>query len=212
MRGQVLPRRRGGPTPRSSRSTPSASELAAREIAGGRAAFDHCPDGCTHDSACWLPLRGVSRGAAAGRRSSTAADTLEWMGRFMGRIHAARCTSMPYVHRARRWINRHSFGEEPRGLCAGARPVSCRPDLSRRLFRCRRSGAGGRASSAVSIVPVKVRRILAAARGLSRAETCCGSKARDGGPWFVDFDDSAAWGRRCRICGCCCPANVRISH
>ena len=35
-----------------------------------------------------LPLRRLPAGAAAGRPSSTTAETLEWMGRFLGRIHA----------------------------------------------------------------------------------------------------------------------------
>src|SRR5262249_6582137 len=52
-------------------------------------------------------------------------DTLEWLGRFIGRIHAVG-SAKPFAHRPR--LDIESFGEEPRALLLGSGCIP--PDLA----------------------------------------------------------------------------------
>lgn len=106
------------------------------------------------------------------------AKTLEWMGRFLGRIHAVGVRSQ---YRERPSIDIQSFGMEPRGfLCAG----SWLPDELRTAW--------------ISVVDQALDGVLNAYQRAGNVQVlrlhgdCHAGNVlwTDNGPHFVDFDDS----------------------
>ena len=81
----------------SAKSTPLPAELAAQEIPGGRSACARRLRRCTSTAA--FAMRYFRGGAGAGR-SSAPRRSGQWVGRFLGRIHAVG-RSAPFRHRAR---------------------------------------------------------------------------------------------------------------
>jgi Ser/Thr protein kinase RdoA (MazF antagonist) len=100
-------------------------------------------------------------------------DTLEWMGRFIGRIHAMGATR-PFSERPA--LDIESFGREPRGGCS-TRFIPA--DL---LMREKRGGPGARERRA---------RYERAGVCVAAPAACHASNVlwTDEGPHFVDFDD-----------------------
>lgn len=108
----------------------------------------------------------------------TVPDTLEWMGRFLGRIHALGAVQ-PY--RARPVLDAQTFGHEPRAYLLAA---SCIPDDLRKAWE---------SVSAQALAGVARCYERAGASRLLRLHGDChvGNVLWDEeGPHFVDFDDS----------------------
>ena len=157
---------------------------------GGRAAAH----AATHRR---LPLRASIRAAAAARRSSTIPKTLEWIGRFIGRIHAVGATR-PFEHRASPRLE--TLRRRAARLPARAR---FHPGGSaRRLEGGHRAGARRRQTHASS------------APGRSSTIRLHGDCHpgnilwTDGRARISSTSTTRAWGRRCRTCGCCSRATA----
>ena len=105
------------------------------------------------------------------------ADTLEWIGRFVGRIHAVGATR---AFRSRPALNIESFGEEPRAWLLASDLIPA--DLLEAW------------SSATALALAGVRRAYERAGDVMRIRLhgdCHGGNVlwTDAGPHFVDFDD-----------------------
>ena len=110
-------------------------------------------------------------------------ETLEWMGRFLGRIHAVGALAS-FRHRPA--LDARTFGIEPRDWLLAHDFIP--PDLMRRLAEHRGTGARRR-TALLTIAPATCDRC-----GFMATATpamCCGSStASTRGPHFVDFDDA----------------------
>ena len=127
-------------------------------------------------------------------------ETLEWMGRFIGRIHAVGALA-PF--RARPALDLETFGTEPRdylldhGLHTSrsqrGMDQRCGAGAGRRkpLLRARRPGAKSKAA----------RRLPRRQRTLDRQRSRRTAR-------ISSTSTTRAWDRRCRTCGCCSPASV----
>lgn len=105
--------------------------------------------------------------------------SLEWMGRFIGRIHAVGALKPSLRGRS---SDIRTFGEEPRDFLRRRFPAA---RAGRRLFRRRRPGAR-RVRAAASIAPARWR-----SPALGHGDRHAGNVLRtDAGPHFVDFDDA----------------------
>ena len=108
-------------------------------------------------------------------------ETLEWMGRFIGRIHALGEVA---AFKERGEINIHSFGEEPRDFLKHGRFLPA--DLSRVYFGVVDQALEGARSCFERAGNVATLRL--------HGDCHCGNvlwvEGEGGGPWFVDFDDS----------------------
>lgn len=108
-------------------------------------------------------------------------ETLEWMGRFIGRIHAV---GELHAFKERGEISIHSFGEEPRDFLKHGRFLPA--DLASVYFGVVDQALDG------------ARRCFERAGDFARlrlhGDCHCGNvlwvEGEGGGPWFVDFDDS----------------------
>jgi Ser/Thr protein kinase RdoA (MazF antagonist) len=123
-------------------------------------------------------------------------DTLTWMGRFIGRIHAVGAIR-PFQHRP--ILTVENFGDEPFRYLTENGFI---PEDLRAAY-----------GSVVADVLQRVRAGFERAGGVAaiRLHGDChpGNVLwTDDGPHFVDFDD-CAWARRSRTCGCCSPATGR---
>ena len=140
------------------------------------------------------------RAAAAARPSSRTATTLEWMGRFIGRIHAVG---------ARRAV-RAAAGARHRNASATSRATSCSrsgfvpADLLRRV-RQRRRRRRSKACAAASSAPATSRTLRL--HGDCHAGNVLWTDAR--AARISSTSTTRAWARRCRTCGCCCRAIAR---
>lgn len=108
-------------------------------------------------------------------------QTLEWMGRFIGRIHAVGALK-PFVERPE--INIHSFGEVPRDFLqrCGFLP----PDLADVYF-----GVADQALDGVRRCFERAGRVASLRlHGDCHAGNVLWVEGEGGGPFFVDFDDS----------------------
>lgn len=108
-------------------------------------------------------------------------QTLEWMGRFIGRIHAVGALK-PFVERPE--INIHSFGEVPRDFLqrCGFLP----PDLAEVYF-----GVVDQALDGVRRCFERAGRVATLRlHGDCHAGNVLWVEGEGGGPFFVDFDDS----------------------
>ena len=108
-------------------------------------------------------------------------QTLEWMGRFIGRIHAVGALK-PFVERPE--INIHSFGEVPRDFLqrCGFLP----PDLADVYF-----GVADQALDGVRRCFERAGRVASLRlHGDCHAGNVLWVEGECGGPFFVDFDDS----------------------
>jgi Ser/Thr protein kinase RdoA (MazF antagonist) len=113
-------------------------------------------------------------------------ETLEWLGRFIGRIHAVGA-SKPFVHRPR--LDIESFGEEPRAflLQSGFIPEDLAPawkqaaDLALEAIRAAFDRAG-------DVAGIRVHGDCHASNVLWTPA----SGNAPGGPHFVDLDDARA--------------------
>ncbi|MBL8414324.1 MAG: serine/threonine protein kinase [Propionivibrio sp.] len=108
-------------------------------------------------------------------------QTLEWMGRFIGRIHAVGALK-PFVERPE--INIHSFGEVPRDFLqrSGFLP----PDLAVVYF-----GVVDQALDGVRRCFERAGRVATLRlHGDCHAGNVLWVEGEGGGPFFVDFDDS----------------------
>ena len=123
-------------------------------------------------------------------------DTLDWLGRFIGRIHAvgatatlrapARARHRELRRRAARFLLDHDF--IPADLRRGLRSVTAKALAGvAPLLRARRRR--GDAAPA--------RRLPRGQRAVDRR------RAR-----ISSISTMRAWGPRCRTCGCCCPATA----
>jgi Ser/Thr protein kinase RdoA (MazF antagonist) len=125
-------------------------------------------------------------------------ETLEWMGRFLGRIHAVGALA-PFRHRPA--LDLHTFGLEPRDWLL---EHDCIPsDLSdawRSIAAQALDGVRHCWNRAGDVRTLRLHgdchagNVLWLEHGVTR------------GPHFVDFDD--ARGPPCRTCGCCSPASA----
>jgi Ser/Thr protein kinase RdoA (MazF antagonist) len=123
-------------------------------------------------------------------------ETLQWLGRFIGRIHALGATR-PFRHRPA--LDIAAFGEEPRAylLASGLIPG----DLVAAWTQAAALALEGvrHASTAPEAWPRSAsRRLPRIQRAVDAGERQCERR-----PHFVDFDD-AAWRPRSRTCGCWC--------
>ncbi|MBK7423337.1 MAG: serine/threonine protein kinase [Propionivibrio sp.] len=108
-------------------------------------------------------------------------QTLEWMGRFIGRIHAVGALK-PFAERPE--INIHSFGEAPRDFLqrSGFLP----PDLANVYF-----GVVDQALDGVRRCFERAGRVATLRlHGDCHAGNVLWVEGEGGGPFFVDFDDS----------------------
>ena len=111
-------------------------------------------------------------------------ETLEWLGRFIGRIHAVGATR-PFAHRPR--LDIESFGEEPRAflLASGFIP----PDLVdawKQASHLALEGVRGAFARAGDVRYIRVHGDCHASNVLWTPDT---GNSR-GGPHFVDLDDA----------------------
>ncbi len=108
-------------------------------------------------------------------------ETLEWMGRFIGRIHAV---GELHAFEERGEISIHSFGEEPRDFLKHGRFLP--PDLASVYF--------GVVDQALDGTRRCFERAGDVANLRLHGDCHCGNvlwvEGEGGGPWFVDFDDS----------------------
>ena len=109
-------------------------------------------------------------------------ETLEWMGRFLGRIHAVGALKRL---RAPAGARHRTFGDRAARLAARPRFHSGRP---RRSLAERRGTGARRRARAASIAPATCARCGSTAT--ATPATCCGSSTATRGPHFVDFDDA----------------------
>jgi Ser/Thr protein kinase RdoA (MazF antagonist) len=105
-------------------------------------------------------------------------DTLEWLGRFVGRIHAVGATA-PFVHRPS--IGVEAFGREPRDwlLAHGAVPADLLPAWRAAVDQC----LDAVAAAFDRVGPTRPLRL----HGDCHAGNVLWT---DDGPHFVDFDDA----------------------
>ena len=108
-------------------------------------------------------------------------ETLEWMGRFIGRIHAV---GELHAFKERGEISIHSFGEEPRDFLKHGRFLPA--DLTSVYF--------GVVDQALDGARRCFERAGEVANLRLHGDCHCGNvlwvEGEGGGPWFVDFDDS----------------------
>ncbi len=154
-----------------------STELAARELP---VVAPLCISGRT------LHVHGDLRFAVFPRQGGRAPEfdsgqTLEWMGRFMGRIHAVGALK-PFVHRPE--INIHSFGEEPRDFLrrGGFLPQ----ELAEVYFGVVDQALEGVRRCYERAGTVSSLRL----HGDCHAGNVLWVEGEGGGPFFVDFDDS----------------------
>lgn len=120
-------------------------------------------------------------------------DTLEWLGRFIGRIHAVGALA-PYAERST--LDIHTFGYEPREflLTHGFVPDDVR-EAYERVVDMVLEGVAHCFERAGDVKRLRLHGVWAI-----RA-TCCGpTQAR-----ISSISMTAAWDRPFRICGCCLP-------
>jgi Ser/Thr protein kinase RdoA (MazF antagonist) len=108
-------------------------------------------------------------------------QTLEWMGRFIGRIHAVGALA-PFVHRPP--IDIHTFGEEPRDFLLGSDFLP--PELSEVYFGVLEQALAGVRQCFARAGQVASLRL----HGDCHAGNVLWVEGAGGGPFFVDFDDS----------------------
>lgn len=108
-------------------------------------------------------------------------QTLEWMGRFIGRIHAVGALK-PFVERPE--INIHSFGEVPRDFLQ--REGFLPPDLADVYFSVVAQALDGVRRCFERAGKVATLRL----HGDCHAGNVLWVEGEGGGPFFVDFDDS----------------------
>ena len=108
-------------------------------------------------------------------------QTLEWMGRFIGRIHAVGALK-PFVERPE--INIHSFGEQPRNFLQ--RSAFLPPDLADVYFGVVDQSLDGVHRCFERAGRVSILRL----HGDCHAGNVLWVEGEGGGPFFVDFDDS----------------------
>lgn len=106
---------------------------------------------------------------------------LEWMGRFIGRIHAVGALK-PFVKRPE--INIHNFGEVPRDFLQRSGFLS--PDLADVYFGVVDQALDGVRCSFERAGRVPILRL----HGDCHAGNVLWVEGEGGGPFFVDFDDS----------------------
>ena len=152
------------------------AELAAREIPVVAPLARRRRDAARVTAASASPS---IRDAAAARPSSRIAATLEWMGRFLGRIHAVGARA-PFRHRPA--LDVETFGVAPRDWLLAHDFIP--PDLQRRVAQHRRAGARRRAPR---FRARRRRRRHCGCTATATPATCCGPTH---GPHFVDFDDA----------------------
>lgn len=158
-----------------------AAELAAREIPVVAAL---APEGES------LHTNGVFRFAVFPKRGGRSPElddmkVLEWLGRFLGRIHAVGATAS---YRERPAIDVQSFGFEPRDwlLASGLLPADVRAAWSSIAALALESVE--RAFAAVRVTAIRLHGDCHAGNVLWTPEDPRTGAA--GGPHFVDFDDS----------------------
>ena len=117
-----------------------------------------------------LPLRRLSEVAAGARRNWTTRRRCEWMGRFIGRLHAVGAIA-PFATRPT--LDIATFGDEPRAFLLAHDFVPRRP-ASRPIVRCRKWR--WRACATASRAPATSARCACTATA-TRA-TCCGRTRR----------------------------------
>ncbi|MCK7576789.1 MAG: phosphotransferase [Chromatiales bacterium] len=198
---QVLPPRALDRRRRSSRSTPSRSSSPSAEIPVvaplARA------DGATLHAPRRLPLRAVSAAAAGARRSSSDRDVREWLGRFLGRIHAVGRSAA--ASRTGPALDVETFGASSRRVPAGQH--DCLPPRPARRLR---AALSGEALATMRAQRFERARDLPALR--LHGDCHAGNVLwTDGGRRTSSTSTTAAPARRCRTCGCCCPA-TRDEH
>ncbi len=128
-------------------------------------------------------------------------ETLEWMGRFLGRIHAVGALT-PFRHRPA--LDLAHLRHRAARLAARARLHAARS--ARRLAQHRGAGARRRAPL------LRARRRRADRCGCTATATratCCGSSTARRAARISSTSTTRAWARPCRTCGCCCPAIAR---
>ncbi len=108
-------------------------------------------------------------------------QTLQWMGRFIGRIHAVGALK-PFVDRAE--INVATFGDEPRSFLYRARLVP--PDLAAVYFGVVDQALAGVRACFDRAGNVKSLRL----HGDCHVGNVLWVEGEGGGPYFVDFDDA----------------------
>ena len=108
-------------------------------------------------------------------------QTLEWMGRFIGRIHAVGALK-PFIQRPE--INTHSFGEEPRDFLRSGGFLP--PELSEGYFGVVEQALEGVRHCFERAGKVASLRL----HGDCHAGNVLWVEGEGGGPFFVDFDDS----------------------
>ena len=121
-------------------------------------------------------------------------DTLEWIGRFIGRIHAVGARS---AVSASADADRGDLRQRQPRLAARDRPDPAR--CPARLARRHRAGARGDPTR-----PLRKERRLerCACTATATSATSCGTaRAR-----ISSTSTMPSTGPRCRTCGCCCPA------
>ena len=172
--------RDAGRTRRSARSTRFVAELAAREIPVVAPLALRRRRRCTHSaaSASRSTRRCGGRAPELGNR-----ETLEWMGRFLGRIHAVGAQA-PFRHRPA--LDIRTFGEEPRDWLLAHDFIP--PDLRRRVAQPSRHRHSTACDTATSVPATcatlrlhgdcHAGNVLWIEHGATR------------GPHFVDFDDA----------------------
>ena len=108
-------------------------------------------------------------------------QTLEWMGRFIGRIHAVGALK-PFIQRPE--INIHSFGEEPRDFLRSGGFLP--PELCEVYF-----GVVDQALEGVRHCFARAGKVASLRlHGDCHAGNVLWVEGEGGGPFFVDFDDS----------------------